>query len=78
MAATLDASRASPQRLFALKHGDTFMVADAYGDIVGDGDGLFHDDTRILSRLRADAGRQHAVPARRRGQPGQRLLHRAI
>ena len=29
------ASRASPQRLFALKDGDTFVVADAYGDIAG-------------------------------------------
>ena len=35
-----------PLRLFALKHGDTFVVADAFGDILGDGDGLFRDDTR--------------------------------
>ena len=33
-------------RLFALKHGDTFVVADAFGDILGDGDGLFRGDTR--------------------------------
>lgn len=39
----------SPQRLFVLKEGDTFLVADAYADITGDGDGLFHNDTRILS-----------------------------
>ena len=40
------------QRLFALKDGDTFVVADAFGDIVGEGDGLFHNDTRLLSRFR--------------------------
>jgi len=39
-----------PQRLFALKDRDTFVVADSHGDISGDADGLFHDDTRILSR----------------------------
>ena len=39
-----------PQRLFALKDRDTFMVADSHGDIEGASDGLFHDDTRILSR----------------------------
>ena len=48
----------TPARLFALKHGDTFVVADAYGDITGVGDGLFHDDTRLLSRFRLSvAGR---------------------
>jgi glycogen debranching enzyme len=47
-----------PSRLFALKHGDTFVVADAFGDIGGDGDGLFHHDTRLLSRFRLSvAGR---------------------
>jgi glycogen debranching enzyme len=39
-----------PQRLYALKDRDTFIVADSHGDIVGAADGLFHDDTRILSR----------------------------
>jgi glycogen debranching enzyme len=39
-------------RLHALKDGDTFVVADAFGDIYGDGDGMFHNDTRILSELR--------------------------
>lgn len=29
-----------------------FLVGDACGDIHGDGEGLFHDDTRILSCLR--------------------------
>ncbi|MEH0195701.1 amylo-alpha-1,6-glucosidase [Caulobacter sp. CCNWLY153] len=41
-----------PYRLFALKDRDTFLVADAFGDVLGAADGLFHDDTRLLSRLR--------------------------
>ena len=41
-----------PLRLYALKDGDTFAVADAYGDILGVADGLFHDDTRVLSYFR--------------------------
>jgi glycogen debranching enzyme len=48
-------SRPAP-RLFALKHGDTFIVADAHGDIYGDADGLFHHDTRILSRFQLVVG----------------------
>jgi glycogen debranching enzyme len=39
-----------PAGFFALKHADTFVVADRYGDICGQGDGLFFDDTRLLSR----------------------------
>jgi glycogen debranching enzyme len=38
----------------SLKHGDTFFVVDTHGDIgTADGgpDGLFHNDTRFLSRL---------------------------
>jgi glycogen debranching enzyme len=35
----------------SLKTGDLFMVADPYGDITGGADGLFDDDTRILSRF---------------------------
>jgi glycogen debranching enzyme len=38
----------------ALKHGDTFAVFDQYGDIAGSrgsSEGLFHRDTRHLSRL---------------------------
>jgi len=38
----------------ALKHGDTFIVLDSHGDIgasAGGADGLFHADTRFLSRL---------------------------
>src|SRR5437773_5167511 len=45
-----------------LKHGNTFAVLDAFGDIDGrDGspDGLYHEDTRYLSRLelRLNGGR---------------------
>jgi glycogen debranching enzyme len=36
--------------MLALKDRDTFVVADSHGDIAGAADGLFHDDTRILSR----------------------------
>jgi glycogen debranching enzyme len=36
-------------RLFALKDGDTFIVTDAKGNVFGEGDGMFHDDTRVLS-----------------------------
>jgi len=45
-----------PQRLYALKDRDTFIVADSHGDIVGAADGLFHDDTRILSRWEVTLG----------------------
>jgi len=45
-----------PHRLFALKHGDCFAVADAYGDIRGAGDGFFRDDTRVLSEFRLTLG----------------------
>lgn len=45
-----------PHRLYALKHGDCFAVADAYGDIRGIGDGFFRDDTRVLSRYRLTVG----------------------
>jgi len=63
---------ASPSagRLHILKHGDTFAVCDAYGDFVGrverlaDGaapDGLFQDDTRILSRFTLTLGGRRPV-----------------
>jgi glycogen debranching enzyme len=38
--------------LYALKEADTFVVCNAAGDIEGESDGLFHNDTRVLSRLR--------------------------
>lgn len=37
---------------FVLKQGDMFLVADIFGDITGDADGLFRNDTRVLSGLR--------------------------
>lgn len=37
--------------LQALKHADTFLVADNWGDLKGGADGLFDHDTRILSRF---------------------------
>lgn len=46
------AEERAPSRLFALKDGDSFMVADAYGDIIGESDGFFRDDTRLLSEFR--------------------------
>jgi len=42
----------SGQRLYVLKEGDTFVVADAVGDVTGEGDGLFQNDTRLLSTFR--------------------------
>jgi glycogen debranching enzyme len=39
-------------QLLSLKDGDCFLVANAYGDILGGVDGFFDDDTRTLSRLR--------------------------
>ena len=50
IAATQSASR--PRR--SLKHNDTFIVLDTYGDVgasQGGTDGLFYRDTRFLSRL---------------------------
>jgi glycogen debranching enzyme len=44
--------------LFALKDADTFLVADAFGDILGESDGFFRDDTRVLSGLRLILGGQ--------------------
>lgn len=56
--ATLAETTASQpaSRLFALKHGDSFVVADAHGDIHGEADGFFHHDTRILSRFSLGIG----------------------
>ena len=36
---------------FTLKDGDTFLLADALGDVRGHEDGLFTNDTRMLSRF---------------------------
>ncbi|WP_372765501.1 glycogen debranching N-terminal domain-containing protein [Phenylobacterium sp.] len=43
--------RSAPERLFTLKDGDVFLVCDAFGDVHGVADGMFHNDTRLLSRL---------------------------
>src|SRR4051794_29607649 len=45
-----------PLRLFALKYADTFIVADANGSVVGEGDGMFREDTRVLSSWRLTIG----------------------
>jgi glycogen debranching enzyme len=39
------------ETLQALKDGDAFLVSDAWGDLKDGPDGLFHSDTRLLSRL---------------------------
>jgi glycogen debranching enzyme len=36
---------------FTLKDGNTFLLADALGDVQGRDDGLFNNDTRMLSRF---------------------------
>ena len=48
-----------------LKDGDSFLVANAYGDIEGASDGLFHDDTRLLSvaRMRIAGARPEMLSA---------------
>lgn len=44
---------------FTLKDRDTFLLADALGDIQGKDDGLFTNDTRLLSRFELSvAGRR--------------------
>ena len=45
-----------PLRLFALKDSNTFAVGDASGDILGESDGMFHDDARVLSLFRMSMG----------------------
>ena len=47
----IEEARVSTQT-FALKDQDTFLVGDVYGDVVAATDGLFDEDTRILSRWR--------------------------
>ena len=71
-----DAAPREPHRQFALKHGDCFVVADDYGDIRGRGDGLFRDDTRVLSQFRLLIGGRPPSLLGARCQPGQHLLHR--
>jgi glycogen debranching enzyme len=56
LAALDETAPREPHRLFALKHGDCFAVADSYGDIRGIGDGFFRDDTRVLSEFQLTLG----------------------
>lgn len=37
---------------YALKDGDSFLVCDATGDLMGEVDGLYRDGTRVLSHLK--------------------------
>ena len=47
---------------FTLKDGDTFLLADALGDIQGKDDGFFTNDTRMLSRFELGvAGRRPSL-----------------
>src|SRR5512144_295798 len=41
---------------YALKNDGEFLVADALGDIAGEGDGLYSNDTRLLSQLSLTVG----------------------
>jgi glycogen debranching enzyme len=50
-------------------------VADAWGDLKDGADGLFHQDTRILSRLVMTAGLARPSRLSSGVSPGQRLLH---
>ena len=63
-------------RRYALKCDEQFLVADELGDITGEGDGLFYDDTRLLSRFSLTVGGGGALAAELRRQPGQRVLPR--
>jgi glycogen debranching enzyme len=53
---TPEASQATGIVRHVLKSGDTFIVNDALGDITGVDDGLFVNDTRVLSSLRITFG----------------------
>lgn len=48
--------------LLSLKSGDSFLIADVQGDILGGADGFFCNDTRILSRLRLLVGDKRPSP----------------
>ncbi len=45
-----------PYNLYAIKHMDLFAIANSLGDIVGKGDGVFRNDTRVLSEFRLSMG----------------------
>ena len=44
------------KKQYVLKQGDMFLVADSFGDVDGDSDGLFRNDTRVLSCFRLLVG----------------------
>ena len=46
---------------FTLKDGNTFLLADALGDVQGSEDGFFLNDTRILSRFELQIA--HRIPS---------------
>jgi glycogen debranching enzyme len=47
---------------FTLKDGDTFLLADAVGDVQDGQDGFFASDTRLISQLQLEiAGRQPSL-----------------
>src|SRR5688572_9959898 len=50
------AASASLNTSYVLKDGDSFLIASRLGDVEGGADGLFHNDTRILSRYRLVLG----------------------
>src|SRR2546423_12439768 len=55
-----------------LKHGNTFAVLDSFGDMAGingNPDGLYHEDTRFLSRLQLRLNR--APPLLLRSNPAE-------
>ena len=55
-------SETRPRR--TLKCGDAFIITDSHGDIgasTGDPDGLFHADTRFLSRLELQLNGEHPL-----------------
>ena len=54
--ASVDAGTRGPIGSVALKHDDTFLVADVLGDVRGGADGLFTNDTRVLSFYRLTIG----------------------
>lgn len=52
----LEHANVTSGRQYVLKSGDTFVVNDPNGDILGHDDGLFVNDTRVLSQLQLTFG----------------------
>ncbi len=50
---------AAGRKQLVLKQGDMFLVADTFGDVGGESDGLFRNDTRVLSGFRLLLGGLH-------------------